>query len=88
MQNEILHCHTAMSRTGEAKVSTRGQMALPAQTRHRWNLDDGGVVGWVDLGDAVLLFPGGTEQVRQELLEGADWESAAAGFGDPELANQ
>jgi bifunctional DNA-binding transcriptional regulator/antitoxin component of YhaV-PrlF toxin-antitoxin module len=35
-----------MTQTGEAKVSDRGQMALPAQTRHRWGLDQGGVIGW------------------------------------------
>jgi len=63
-------------------------MALPAQIRHRWGLDQGGVIGWVDLGDAVLLVPGGLNELRDELLAGADWESARSGFGDPELANQ
>jgi len=77
-----------MAQTGQVKVSERGQMALPAQARHRWGLDAGGVVGWIDLGDAVLLIPGGVAELRRELLAGADWESARAGFGDPELANQ
>ncbi len=77
-----------MSRTGEAKVSERGQMALPAQARHRWKLDDGGSVGWIDLGDAIVVVPGGLRKLRRELLEHADWEGAAAGFGDPDLANQ
>ena len=77
-----------MAKTGEVKVSERGQMALPAQARHRWGLDEGGVLGWVDLGDAVLLIPGGVDELRKELLAGADWESARSGFGDPELANQ
>lgn len=77
-----------MAQVGEAKVSERGQMALPAQARHRWDLDGGGVVGWVDLGDAVLLVPGGVDELRKELLASADWDAAAAGFGDPELANQ
>jgi hypothetical protein len=77
-----------MARTGEAKVSERGQMALPAQARHRWHLDKGGAVGWVDLGDAVVLIPGGLARLRRELLDHADWEAAKAGFGDPELANQ
>jgi hypothetical protein len=63
-------------------------MALPAQTRHRWGLDQGGVVGWVDLGDSVLLVPGGLSELRKELLAAADWDSARSGFGDPELANQ
>ncbi|HUC35966.1 MAG TPA: AbrB/MazE/SpoVT family DNA-binding domain-containing protein [Acidimicrobiales bacterium] len=77
-----------MAQTGEVKVSERGQMALPAQARHRWGLDDGGSVGWVDLGDAVLLVPGGVDELRKELLAGADWEDARSGFGDPDLANQ
>jgi bifunctional DNA-binding transcriptional regulator/antitoxin component of YhaV-PrlF toxin-antitoxin module len=77
-----------VTQSGEAKVSGRGQMALPAQTRHRWGLDQGGMIGWIDLGDCVLLVPGGLSQVRDEILAGADWDGAQAGFGDPELANQ
>lgn len=77
-----------MVRSGEARVSDRGQMALPAQTRHRWGLDQGGTIGWLDLGDSVLLVPGGLGALREELLAGADWDGAATGFGDPELANQ
>lgn len=77
-----------MTQTGEAKVSGRGQMALPAQTRHRWGLDRGGVIGWIDLGDSVLLVPSGLQQLRNEVLAHADWEAARSGFGDPELANQ
>jgi bifunctional DNA-binding transcriptional regulator/antitoxin component of YhaV-PrlF toxin-antitoxin module len=77
-----------MAQTGEVRVSERGQMALPAQARHRWGLDGGGTLGWVDLGDAVLLVPGGIDELRRELLAGADWEAARRGFGDPELANQ
>ena len=77
-----------MAQTGEVKVSERGQMALPAQARHRWGLDDGGVVGWLDLGDSVLLVPGGISELRNELLANADWDAARSGFGDPGLANQ
>lgn len=77
-----------MAQTGEVKVSERGQMALPAQARHRWGLDDGGVIGWLDLGDSVLLVPGGISELRNELLANADWDAARSGFGDPELANQ
>lgn len=77
-----------MTQSGEARVSDRGQMALPAQTRHRWGLDDGGVIGWIDLGDSVLLVPGGLRQLRKDMLGEADWAAAGAGFGDPELANQ
>lgn len=77
-----------MSQTGEVKVSERGQMALPAQARHRWGLDDGGVIGWIDLGDTVMLVPGGLSKLRKEILANADWDAARSGFGDPELVNQ
>ncbi len=77
-----------MAQTGQVKVSERGQMALPAQARHRWGLDDGGLIGWIDLGDSVLLVPGGLEQLRNDVLVNADWDAARSGFGDPELANQ
>ena len=66
-------------------------MSLPAATRHRWGLDDGGEVGYLDIGDAVLLVPGGVDRIRTQLLAAvsdADWEAARAGFGDPELANE
>ena len=64
---------------------------MPAAARHRWGLDHGGEVGYLDLGDAVLLIPGGIARARHELLETVtpdDWEQARAGFGDPELANE
>lgn len=80
-----------MSTTGDLKVSSRGQMSLPASARRRWGLDEGGDVGYLDLGDAVVLVPGGVEQLRAALLDavGDDiWESARSGFGDPDLADQ
>jgi hypothetical protein len=76
---------------GQVRVTERGQMSLPAQARHRWGLDEGGEVGWVDLGDVLLLVPGGVSGARAALLDQVDaddWAQAAAGFGDPELANQ
>jgi bifunctional DNA-binding transcriptional regulator/antitoxin component of YhaV-PrlF toxin-antitoxin module len=77
--------------TGDLKVSSRGQMSLPASTRHRWGLDEGGEVGYLDVGDAVVLVPGGVDRLRAALLTAvtdADWEAARSGFGDPELANE
>jgi hypothetical protein len=76
---------------GQVRVTERGQMSLPAQARHRWGLDAGGDVGWVDLGDVLLLVPGGASGARAALLDQVsadDWAQAAVGFGDPELANQ
>jgi hypothetical protein len=66
-------------------------MSLPSATRHRWGLDEGGDVGYLDLGDAIVIVPGGAEALRQKLLEsvtGHDWEFARSGFGDDELASQ
>jgi bifunctional DNA-binding transcriptional regulator/antitoxin component of YhaV-PrlF toxin-antitoxin module len=80
-----------MSTTGDLRVSSRGQMSLPATARHRWGLDDGGEVGYLDIGDAVVIVPGGVERLRTALVgavSAADWEAARAGFGDPDLANE
>ena len=66
-------------------------MSLPARARHRWGLDAGGAVGWVDLGDVLVLVPGGAAAARAALLDQLsddDWQAAGTGFGDPELANQ
>ena len=77
--------------TGDLRVSGRGQMSLPAATRRRWGLEEGGSVGYLDIGEAVLLVPGGVEWLRRKLLGAVsdqDWEAARDGFGDPELANE
>ena len=50
-----------------AKVSNRGQTSLPAELRHRWGIEAGGDVAFVDLGDAALILPGGTDQAKAEL---------------------
>lgn len=66
-------------------------MSLPAATRHRWNLDAGGSVGYLDLGDAIVIVPNGVDNLRSELLSAIDdgmWVAASAGFGDDELATQ
>lgn len=80
-----------MPTTGDLKISSRGQMSLPASARHRWGLDEGGDVGYLDLGDAVVLVPGGVDQLRAALIDAVSddiWESARNGFGDPDLADQ
>ena len=79
-----------MAKVGESKVSSRDQMSLPAETRHRWDLDEGGVVGHVDLGDMVILVPGGIKRLRAQMLSRITeetWAEARRGFGDPELAS-
>lgn len=80
-----------MSDTGDVRISARGQMSLPASARHRWGLTGGGEIGYVDLGDVVVLVPGGIDGVRADLLDQLtddDWAEARRGFGDPELADQ
>ncbi|HMJ79180.1 MAG TPA: AbrB/MazE/SpoVT family DNA-binding domain-containing protein [Iamia sp.] len=80
-----------MSDSGDLRVSARGQMSLPAQARHRWGLGDGGEVGYLDLGDLVILVPGGVDALRADLvgqLTEADWDEARRGFGDPDLADE
>ncbi len=44
---------------GAFKVSARGQLSLPAEVRRRWGIEGGGTVEIVDLGESVLLLPGG-----------------------------
>jgi bifunctional DNA-binding transcriptional regulator/antitoxin component of YhaV-PrlF toxin-antitoxin module len=80
-----------MTATCDLRVSARGQMSLPSSARHRWGLDEGGDVGYVDLGDAMVIVPGGTTELRRELLDAVtreDWDLARQGFGDDELANE
>ncbi len=80
-----------MEWTGDLRVSRRGQMSLPASARRRWGLDEGGEVGYIDLGDTMLLVPGGVDALRVQLLEAVtdeDWDEARRGFGDPDLATE
>ncbi len=66
-------------------------MSLPAQPRRRWGLEAGGEVGYLDLGDAVVIVPGGVDALRRSLLDQLgddDWAAARAGFGDPEFASE
>jgi bifunctional DNA-binding transcriptional regulator/antitoxin component of YhaV-PrlF toxin-antitoxin module len=49
-----------MARTERFKVSTSGQLSLPAAVRRRWYLGGGGQVDVIDLGFGVLTVPAGT----------------------------
>lgn len=76
----------------EFKVSDRGQMALPAEARRRWNLGGGGTVEVADLGNALLIVPAGRGGLRA-LLRGALDEAggypklaAAVASNEPDLA--
>ncbi len=54
------------------RVSERGQMALPAEARRRWNLTDGGAVEVADLGDVLLIVPAGRGGLRGVLRDAVD----------------
>ena len=76
----------------EFRVSERGQMALPAEARRRWNLTEGGSVEVADLGDALLIVPAGRGGLRS-LLRGAIEDAggyaslaAAVSAAEPDLA--
>ncbi|MGI8491405.1 MAG: AbrB/MazE/SpoVT family DNA-binding domain-containing protein [Acidimicrobiales bacterium] len=56
----------------EFRVSDRGQMALPAQARRRWNLGEGGTVEIADLGNALLIVPAGRGGLRGLLRTAID----------------
>jgi bifunctional DNA-binding transcriptional regulator/antitoxin component of YhaV-PrlF toxin-antitoxin module len=74
----------------QAKVSHRGQTSLPAELRHRWGIQDGGEVSFVDLGDSALIFPGGIDQARAELRRvlGERYETGLEEIDDPDLVDQ
>jgi bifunctional DNA-binding transcriptional regulator/antitoxin component of YhaV-PrlF toxin-antitoxin module len=76
----------------EVRVSNRGEMALPADVRQRWNLGDGGSVEVADLGNALLIVPtgrGGLRGLLRDVIEEAGGYSdlaAQVAANDPELA--
>jgi bifunctional DNA-binding transcriptional regulator/antitoxin component of YhaV-PrlF toxin-antitoxin module len=80
----------AMATTTTARVSHRGQTSLPADLRHRWGIEQGGEIGFIDLGDAALVVPGGVSVARQELSRVLRdrYASGIAAINDPELADQ
>lgn len=73
-----------------AKVSSRGQTSLPAQLRHRWGIEAGGEVAFMDLGDAALILPGGMEHAKREVRRvlAERYETGLAAIADPDLADQ
>jgi bifunctional DNA-binding transcriptional regulator/antitoxin component of YhaV-PrlF toxin-antitoxin module len=73
-----------------AKVSNRGQTSLPAELRHRWGIDAGGEVAFIDLGDAALILPGGVDRAKAELRRVLveRYEDGLAHIDEPELADQ
>jgi AbrB family looped-hinge helix DNA binding protein len=74
------------------RVSDRGQMALPAETRRRWNLAEGGSVDVADLGDALVIVPSNQGGLRgllaTTITESGGYEALVAKVinTEPELA--
>ena len=79
-----------MAATMNARVSHRGQTSLPADLRHRWGIEEGGEVGFIDLGNAALIVPGGVEVARLELRRvlRERYAQGLAAIEDPDLADQ
>jgi bifunctional DNA-binding transcriptional regulator/antitoxin component of YhaV-PrlF toxin-antitoxin module len=82
-----MHDVTAPS---NAKVSHRGQTSLPAELRRRWGIGNGGEVGFIDLGGAALVVPGGVAAARRELRRvlAERYEAGLAALDEPDLADQ
>lgn len=76
-----------MDEVAELRVSTSGQMSLPAEARHRWGLSGGGKVEVIDLGWGVVVAPTGTAvELRRELLPTEEEHLAfLADLDDPDL---
>lgn len=75
-----------MAKAETFKVSTSGQMSLPATVRHRWQLDDGGFVEVIDLGFGVLTVPvGEAGRLLDRVLPAEDHYAAVAAEDDSDL---
>lgn len=74
------------------RVSDRGQMALPAEVRHRWGLAEGGSVEVADLGASILIVPGGRgglkALLRDAITEAGGYAAlaSAVALDEPDLA--
>jgi bifunctional DNA-binding transcriptional regulator/antitoxin component of YhaV-PrlF toxin-antitoxin module len=70
------------------RVSTSGQMSLPAAVRRRWHLEKGGTVEVLDLGFGVLTLPAGYRgHLLDHLLPADAHYAAVAAEDDPDLRN-
>jgi bifunctional DNA-binding transcriptional regulator/antitoxin component of YhaV-PrlF toxin-antitoxin module len=77
-----------MATVEQFKVSTSGQLSLPAAVRHRWHLEDGGRVDVLDLGFGVLTLPEGhAAQLLDRILPADAHYEAVASERDPDLVS-
>ncbi len=76
-----------MANVQRFKVSTSGQMSLPAPVRRRWNLQRGGGVEVIDLGFALLTVPeGGASAILDAVLPAEVHYANVAADDDRDLA--
>ena len=69
------------------RVSSSGQMCLPAAVRRRWHLESGGQVDVVDLGFGVLTVPvGAAARLLDDILPADAHYASVAADDDPDLA--
>ena len=75
-----------MTTAEKFKVSSSGQMSLPAAVRRRWHLENGGSVEVIDLGFGVLTLPAGYRgRLLDQLLPADAHYVAVAAEDDPDL---
>lgn len=75
-----------MARTERFKVSSSGQLSLPAAVRRRWHLSGGGHVDVIDLGFGVLTVPAGhAQQLLNDVLPAEVHYQNVASEIDPDL---
>ena len=75
-----------MTTAEKFKVSSSGQMSLPAAVRRRWHLERGGSVDVLDLGFGVLTLPAGYRgRLLDQLLPADAHYAAVAAEDDPDL---
>ena len=79
-----------MSSLARSSVSHRGQTAIPANLRHRWGISNGGEVGFIDLGGAALIIPGGIDAAKAELRRvlKSRYTEGLSTIDDPDLVDQ
>ena len=61
-----------MADAGDLTVMQQGRVCIPEDIRRRWGTQDGDRLAYIDLGEAVLILPGGYEWVRRTLIECVD----------------
>jgi AbrB family looped-hinge helix DNA binding protein len=78
-----------VARVETFKVSSSGQMSLPAAVRRRWHLENGGQVEVLDLGFGVLTVPvGSAGRLLDEVLPAEAHYAAVSTEEDPDLVSR